>query len=175
MGVDKSYGSGYKNTGKADPTSGLKKGKRKASAAERSRAKDLKSGALGRPAGSSPFNDLKGRAIPMDKLLGIAATAALAGAGIAGLRGVRASVIKRNAAERTSIMDSKVNAIKAGRNMAAMSTTRPLGAQDTVAGRAALKRLQNFKDLDALKAPKFKKSTLAQMKKAIDYKNKVGR
>ena len=127
MGVDKSYGSGYKRTGKADPTVGTK-GKRKASGAERSRAKDLKSGALGRPAGSSPFNNLKGGAIPMDALLGIAATAALAGAGIAGIRGVRASVIKRNAAKRTSIMDSKLNAI---------NTIRPaIAAQNVRANRA---------------------------------------
>ena len=39
MGRDKSYGSGYKNTGKADPTVGTK-GKRKASAAELSRVKE---------------------------------------------------------------------------------------------------------------------------------------
>ena len=127
MGVDKSYGSGYKNTGKADPTVGTK-GKRKASGAERSRAKGLKSGALGRPAGSSPFNDLKGRAIPMDNVLATAATVALAGAGIAGLRGVRGSVIKRNAAQRTSISNSKFNA---------MNTIRPaIAAQNVRANRA---------------------------------------
>jgi len=94
MGVDKGYGSGYKNTGKADPTVG-KNGKRRASGAELSRAKDLKSGALGRPEGASPFNNIKGKAIKWDELTGLAASAGLAAAGIAASRtGAGRRVIK---------------------------------------------------------------------------------
>jgi len=94
MGVDKGYGSGYKNTGKADPTVGTN-GKRKASGAESSRAKDLKSGSLGRPAGSSPFNSIKGKAISFTDLGGVIASAGLAAAGIAASRtGAGRRVIK---------------------------------------------------------------------------------
>ena len=85
MAVDKGYGSGYKGTGKADRTVGAK-GKRTASGAERSRVKDLKSGSLGRPAGSSPFNSIKGKAISFTDLGGVAAAAGLAAAGIAASR-----------------------------------------------------------------------------------------
>jgi len=94
MAVDKGYGSGYKGTGKADRTVGAK-GKRTASGAERSRVKDLKSGSLGRPAGSSPFNSIKGKAIMWEELGGLAASAGLAAAGIAASRtGAGRRVIK---------------------------------------------------------------------------------
>ena len=150
MGVDKSYGSGYKRTGKADPTVGTK-GKRKASGAERSRAKDLKSGALGRPAGSSPFNNVKGKAIGWDEVAGVAATVGLAAAGIAGLRSVRGSVIKRNAAQRTSISNSKFNALIsmrpaiAAQNVRANRATRnaAISIENPEVGRALRKPLPN--------------------------------
>ena len=108
MAVDKGYGSGYKNTGRADPTSGLKKGKRKASGAERSRVKDLKSGSLGRPAGSSPFNDIKGKAISFTDLGGVAAAAGLAAAGVAVSRVRRSNT---PSATRARVIASTRNAV----------------------------------------------------------------
>lgn len=80
MAIDRGYGSGNKNTGRANNR------KRQMSGAEKARAAGLKSGQLGRRAGASPFNDIKGRAIGWDELAGVAATAGLAAAGIAGAR-----------------------------------------------------------------------------------------
>ena len=107
MAVDKGYGSGYKGTGKADRTVGAK-GKRTASGAERSRVKDLKSGSLGRPAGSSPFNSIKGKAISFAELGGLAASAGLAAAGVAVSR-VRQS--NTPSATRARVIASTRNAV----------------------------------------------------------------
>jgi len=104
MAIDKGYGSGYKGTGRANNR------KRQMSGAERARAKGLREGSLGRRAGASPFNDLKGRAIGWDELAGVAATAGLAAGGMAVAR-VRAS--NSPAATRARVIASTKGAVPA--------------------------------------------------------------
>lgn len=77
MAIDRGYGSGSKGTGRANNR------KRQMSGAEKARAKGIREGSLGRRAGASPFNDMKGRAIGWDELAGVAATAGLAAGGMA--------------------------------------------------------------------------------------------
>lgn len=102
MAVDRGYGSGFNNTGRANNR------KRQMSGAEKARAAGLKSGQLGRRAGASPFNDIKGRAIGWDELAGVAATAGLAAAGAAVSR-VRAS--NSPAATRARVIASTKGAV----------------------------------------------------------------
>jgi hypothetical protein len=102
MAVDRGYGSGNKGTGKANNR------KRQMSGAEKARAKGLREGSLGRRAGASPFNDLKGRAIGWDELAGVAATAGLAAGGMAVAR-VRAS--NSPAATRARVIASTRGAV----------------------------------------------------------------
>lgn len=78
------------------------------SGAEKARAKGLREGSLGRRAGASPFNDLKGRAIGWDELAGVVATAGLAAGGMAVSR-VRAS--NSPAATRARVIASTKGAV----------------------------------------------------------------
>ncbi len=78
MGRDKSYGSGYNNTGKADPTVGTK-GKRKASAAELNRVQQLDAQSLkARIVGKGP-DPLMGLGVSTRVLRGAAAALSAAG------------------------------------------------------------------------------------------------
>ena len=102
MAIDRGYGSGSKGTGRANNR------KRQMSGAEKARAKGLREGSLGRRAGASPFNDLKGRAIGFDELAGVVATAGLAAGGAAVAR-VRAS--NSPAATRARVIASTKGAV----------------------------------------------------------------
>jgi hypothetical protein len=100
MARDKSYGSGYKNTGKADPTVGTK-GKRKASAAELSRVKASNTQSLkSRLAKSGP-----------DPVMGL-------GVGLRVLRGASAALAASGNLVKASMINQRVDASTRGRTAA---------------------------------------------------------
>ena len=118
MGVDNSYGSGVANTGLAS-----NRQRRQMSAAEKARAAGLRAGTIGRPAGSSPFNNLKGGAISWESIGALGADIALAGIGYAGSR----VGVSRTAARSA--------------NMARPMTTAERSAAVTRAGRSGVGRI----------------------------------